>query len=255
MSPISRSSRTTSSLATASSFALQIGVFDPIEPVERRPERRERVLELVGHVGREMLDIVDPVPERLAHVGHGAGEEPDLVVPRGQARDLDLARPAEPHAMGGEREPAQGPDDGPREEQRQQNREQDRDGSSRRRATVRWLRTVRVKSRSLVVRQHDAAADRRGRREDRREVGRVADLGHRLACLSSRAALRARPEGGPPAGSMKSSSGFAPTSALNPRSSGARGVLVPLLRGRDRAARRSGRSLSSCRPRSEPSGP
>ena len=84
-------------------------VLDPVERVDRRAQRGERVLELVGHVGGEGLDIVDPLAQRLAHVVNRAGEQPDLVAARGQAGHIDLARPAEPHAMRGEREPAQRP--------------------------------------------------------------------------------------------------------------------------------------------------
>ena len=68
MSPISRSSRTTSSLRDVEQLRLQLRILDPVEPVDRRAKRSERVLELVRHVGGEMLDIVHPVPERLAHV-------------------------------------------------------------------------------------------------------------------------------------------------------------------------------------------
>ena len=57
----------------------QLGVLDPLEAVDRRAQRGERVLELVGDVGGERLDIVDPVPQRLAHVADRPREQPDLV--------------------------------------------------------------------------------------------------------------------------------------------------------------------------------
>ncbi len=123
MSPISRSSRTTSWRTTSISCLRSFGILDPVEAVDRRAQRGERVLELVGDVGGEGLDIVDPLPQRLAHVADRAGEQADLVAPRGQARHLDLARPAEPDPVRGERQPAQRPDDGPRQEQRQQDRQ------------------------------------------------------------------------------------------------------------------------------------
>ena len=123
MSPISRSSRTTSSRASQQ-LRLSVRVLDPVQAVERRAQRGERVLELVGHVGGEGLDIVDPLAQRLAHVGDGAGEQADLVAARGQARHLDFARAPEPDAMRGKRNPPQRADDGPGEEQRQKDREQ-----------------------------------------------------------------------------------------------------------------------------------
>ena len=60
----------------------KLGILDPVEAVDGGPQRRERVLELVRHVGGESLDIVDPLPQRLAHVRHGAGEKADLVAAR-----------------------------------------------------------------------------------------------------------------------------------------------------------------------------
>ena len=92
------------------------GIIDPVESVDRRAQRRQRILELVGDVGGEGFDIVDPLAQRLAHVRDRAGEQADLVGPRGQARDIDLARATEPHAVRGERQPAQRPDDRPGEE-------------------------------------------------------------------------------------------------------------------------------------------
>ena len=77
--------------------------------------------------------IVDAVAQRLAHVGDGAGEQTDLVAARGEARDVDFARAAEPDPVRGDRQPPQRPNDGPREEQRQQDRNRDQHGHGRER--------------------------------------------------------------------------------------------------------------------------
>ena len=64
----------------------KLRVVDPVEPVDRGTQRGQRVLELMSDVGRECLDIVDPLPQRLAHVRHGTGEQANLVAAPWQSR-------------------------------------------------------------------------------------------------------------------------------------------------------------------------
>jgi len=59
--------------------------------VDSGAEGGERVLELVGHVGGEGFHIVDPLAQRLAHVGNCPGEETDLIAARGQARNVHFS--------------------------------------------------------------------------------------------------------------------------------------------------------------------
>jgi len=99
-------------------FLLELRVVDPIQSIQCRTERRERVLKLVGDVGGERLGIVDPLPQRLAHVGDGAREQADLIGSRGQPRNVDFTCPAKTHPMCGKCEAAKRPDDRPGEENR-----------------------------------------------------------------------------------------------------------------------------------------
>ena len=125
-------------------------------------------------VGGKGLDIVDPLAERLAHVGNRAREQADLVSPRRQPRHPNLAGSAEPDAVRGKGDPAERPDDGPGEEQRQQHRYQDRDPHRDRQPGA--LAAHRPGEAALVGRdEQGSAVDRRGRREDRSQVRRGAD--------------------------------------------------------------------------------
>ena len=100
MSLIRRSRRATSSRTIFFSFSRKLGIVDAIESVDRRSQRSERILELVRDVGGEGFDIVDPVAQRLAHVGHRAREQSDFVAARRQPRDVDFARSPEADAVG-----------------------------------------------------------------------------------------------------------------------------------------------------------
>ena len=131
---------------------------------------------------------------------------------------------------------------------RQQDRQDDGDAPSRRKSERRWLRTVRVKSRSLSVTSRTmpsptgAAAEKTGVRS-----GALRDLGRRLpvACACERLGpgLRA----GRSAGSTKSSSGLAPTIALNPRSSARAASLFHFWVVGSRSAIGRAGQLASCR--------
>ena len=86
MSTISRSSRRDVVADDVEQLPPQRGILDPVERVDRGAQRGERVLELVGDVGGEGVGSVDPLPQRLGHVGERAGELADLVAARGEAR-------------------------------------------------------------------------------------------------------------------------------------------------------------------------
>jgi hypothetical protein len=68
-----------------------VGLLDEAQRADGRPQRGERVLDLVRHVGRELLVRVDPVVERRDHAAQRAREPPDLVGPGGQVGDADAA--------------------------------------------------------------------------------------------------------------------------------------------------------------------
>ena len=101
--------------------ALRVGGDAP-QPLDRRAHRGDRILELVRHVGGEMLARVDAFTKGLRHVAERACERADLVAAARQARDDDLARAAEADAHRGAREPPQRTDDRAREKQREQDR-------------------------------------------------------------------------------------------------------------------------------------
>src|SRR3546814_14316135 len=70
--------------------------LDAAEPLDRRADRGDRILELVRHIGGEMLARIDALAKGLRHVGQRARERADLVAAARQARDDDFARAAEP---------------------------------------------------------------------------------------------------------------------------------------------------------------
>ena len=80
-------------------------VLDFVEAVDGTAQRSEGVLQLVGDIGRERLDIVDAVSQGLAHVRDRPRQRPDLIAARRQARHLDLPGTAEADAMSGQRNP------------------------------------------------------------------------------------------------------------------------------------------------------
>ena len=110
-------------------------------------------------------------------------------------------------------------------------------------------RTVRVKVAVVVGDQQHAAADRDRGRDDRGQVGRIADLSRRPDCrllgastASGQACSRSTARLDEIVERLGADQGI---EAAVER---ARDVLGPVLRARDRAARRSGRSAASCRP-------
>ncbi len=84
-------------------------VFHLAERLGRAAQAGERVLDLMRHIGGEMLDRIDPLAQRGGHVGNRACEHPDLVAPLGQARHFDLPVAPLPHAHRGLHQFAQGP--------------------------------------------------------------------------------------------------------------------------------------------------
>ena len=140
----------------------KLRVLDPVEPFDGRAQRGEGVLELVGDVRREGFDIVDPLAQRLAHVRHGAGEEPDLVAAGGEAGHVDLARSPQPHAVGGDGQSPQRPDDRSGEEDREEDR--DCDQHRHRAGDEAALAADRARECAIVVGREQHAAARSGRR-------------------------------------------------------------------------------------------
>ena len=180
MSPISRSSRIDIVASDFEELLPERRVLHPLEPVDGGAERGQRILELMGHIGGEMLDIVHAVAERLAHVGHGASKQTDLVRTGGQARHVHLASSAQPHAMRRERKPSKRADDRPGEEQREKHGQEDGEAhgdEERSSLTSHDPREIEV----VGSQQDDTVRRRRSSGKDRRQVGRVAGP-RRLSC-------------------------------------------------------------------------
>ena len=148
------------------SAGAQRRILDPVEAVDRRAQRGEGVLELVGDVGGEGLGRVDPLAQRLGHVVQARGRAGRS---RRAARAGAAPRPrargrAGPDARRARAGAAEG--DGAGEEQRQQDREDQRDeqDDSEREAlgadlTRRMSRALRVRS---STRPSPASAHRGG---------------------------------------------------------------------------------------------
>ena len=82
MSLTSRSSRRTSWSMTASSFSRCSSFLATPHRGHGRAQAGQRVLDLMRHVGGELLVGVDPVVERRHHAAHRHRQSPDLVRPR-----------------------------------------------------------------------------------------------------------------------------------------------------------------------------
>ena len=78
----------------------QVLVLHLLKRFERAAQGGEGVLDLMRHVGREMLYGVDALAQRFGHVRHRAGEQADLVAALGQAGHFHVALPPLPHAHG-----------------------------------------------------------------------------------------------------------------------------------------------------------
>ncbi len=79
MSLISRSRRRTSCWMMASRRSREFVAAGERQGLDRAAQRGQRILQLVGDVGREALDRLDAVVERAGHVAQRAGEMADLV--------------------------------------------------------------------------------------------------------------------------------------------------------------------------------
>ncbi len=101
-------------------------VLDAVKSVDRASQGGEWVLELMGDIGGEAVEIVHALPQGLAHVADRSGEQSDLVPSAVEAGYVDLARTAQPHPVRGNRKPAQRTRDGSRKKERQQKGEQRR---------------------------------------------------------------------------------------------------------------------------------
>ena len=106
MSVISRSSRCTSSRTIAEQLLAQRRVLDRGQPFDRGAQRGERVLESRASTSAaNALGRVDPLAQRLAHVGQRAREQADLVA-RARAGAAPPPRARAPAAPAPPRAPA-----------------------------------------------------------------------------------------------------------------------------------------------------
>jgi hypothetical protein len=69
----------------------ELRILDPLQPLNRRAQGSQRVLELVADVGGKGFDRIDPLPQRLAHVRNCPRKHPNLVGTIGQAGHVHLA--------------------------------------------------------------------------------------------------------------------------------------------------------------------
>ena len=90
ISVTSRSIRRTSCEAISVNCLRSSGSSHPGQRFDRAAQAGKRVLDFMRHVGGEMVDRIDPLPQRVGHVGNRAGEQTDLVMPLRQPRNLDL---------------------------------------------------------------------------------------------------------------------------------------------------------------------
>ena len=93
---------------------LAVRRFGERQRFHRRAQRRQRILQLMGDVGGEALDRLDPAVERAGHVAQRAGQIADLVAPRGQVGDFDAGADAVAHPLGAVGEPLDRAGDGAR---------------------------------------------------------------------------------------------------------------------------------------------
>ncbi len=119
MSEIRRSSRLTSCSITASSRARLFSLRASGQRLDRRAQRGQRVLQLMGDIGGEHLDRLDAAVERVGHVAQRAGEMADLVAAPGEVGNLDAGLDAVADALGAFGKPPHRACDRAREQQRQ----------------------------------------------------------------------------------------------------------------------------------------
>ena len=72
-------------------FLALVVALDHAQRAHGRPERSERVLDLMGHIGGELFVAVDPVVERRDHAAQRARQAANLIRPRGQIGNADAA--------------------------------------------------------------------------------------------------------------------------------------------------------------------
>ena len=95
-------------------------VLHPDEGVDGGLQARQRVLELVRHVGGEALDLVDAGAQLAGHPAQRDGQIADLVAAPAHVGDLAGAAPLRRHLLRRGREPADRPRHRPRQIERKQ---------------------------------------------------------------------------------------------------------------------------------------
>ena len=106
---------------------LLLGVHYARRGFDRTPERGQRVLDLVRHIGGEALDRIHAPPDRRRHGGQGHRQFADLVMALAEIRDIDLAAVAMADLVGGLGQAAHRPRDGAGQIERQGDRHRQHD--------------------------------------------------------------------------------------------------------------------------------